>query len=333
MARPLRIEMADGYYHVMNRGNNRQDIFLSDKDRHAFMEALAESCEIYQVNLIAYALMSNHFHLLVHTAQANLSEFMRHFQVSYTVRFNRRNRRSGHVFQGRFKSLLVEADEYLVSLSRYIHLNPVRLRRFKNAEVRTRAGHLKKYPWSSFAGYCYLRKRQPDFDYSRLLNSYFGGDDSRGRRQYREYILNAIGAEIENPFEDVMHQSILGTQEFVKWVKEKLPRKESREVPALRGLQRSLSADQVVMAVSQFCGVEPAQILDRKTRAKRVRQMAMELCYRYCNLGQQQIGQIFKVDYSTVSVNRSRLKSRLKSDRRLKRQFKQAQELIMNLHN
>ena len=87
------------------------------------------------------------------------------------------------------------------------------------------------------------------------------------------------------------------------------------------------------MAVSQFCGVEPAQILDRKTRAKRVRQMAMELCYRYCNLGQQQIGQIFKVDYSTVSVNRSRLKSRLKSDRRLKRQFKQAQELIMNLHN
>jgi putative transposase len=102
MARPLRIELADGYYHVMNRGNNRQDIFLSDQDRRVFTEALADSCEIYDVHLMAYVLMNNHFHLLVHTARANLSEFMRHFQVTYTVRFNRRNRRSGHVSQGRF---------------------------------------------------------------------------------------------------------------------------------------------------------------------------------------------------------------------------------------
>jgi REP element-mobilizing transposase RayT len=99
---------------------------LTDKDRKAFLEALADCCEIYDVKLIAYVLMSNHFHLLVHTARANLSEFMRHFVVTYTVRFNRRHHRSGHVFQGRFKSLLVEADEYLLPLSRYIHLNPIR---------------------------------------------------------------------------------------------------------------------------------------------------------------------------------------------------------------
>jgi chromosomal replication initiation ATPase DnaA len=145
--------------------------------------------------------------------------------------------------------------------------------------------------------------------------------------------LKGIYGEIENPFEDVLHQSILGTQDFVKWVKEKLPRRESREVPALRGLQRNLSAVQVVKVVSQFCGVEPAEILDRKTRAKGVRQMTMELCYRYCNLGQKQIGQIFNVDYSTVSVNRTRLKSRLKSDRWQKKQFKQIQEQIVNLSN
>jgi REP element-mobilizing transposase RayT len=102
MARPLRIELADGYYHVMNRGNNRQTIFLSDKDRKAFLEALADSCEIDDVHLIAYVMMTNHFHLLIHTARANLSEFMRHFQVTYTVRFNRRKRRSGHVSQGLF---------------------------------------------------------------------------------------------------------------------------------------------------------------------------------------------------------------------------------------
>jgi REP element-mobilizing transposase RayT len=255
----------------MNRGNDRQDIFLSDKDRKAFLEALSDSCEIYHVNLLAYVLMTNHFHLLVNTTRANLSEFMRHFQVTYTVLFNRRNHRSDHVFQGRFKSLLVEADEYLLPLSRYIHLNPIRTRRLKNADFRTKAEHLKKYAWSSFAGYSYLRKRYPSFDYSRLLNSYFGRDSSQGRRQYREYVLKGIDGEIENPFEDVLHQSILGTQDFVERVKEKLPRKESREVPGLRSLRRNLSADRVVKVVSQFCGIEPAEILDRKTRAKEAR--------------------------------------------------------------
>jgi REP-associated tyrosine transposase len=333
MARPLRIELADGYYHVLNRGNNRQDIFLSDNDRKAFLEALAESCEIYDVQLMAYVLMTNHFHLLVHTAQANLSQFMRHFQVTYTVRFNRRNRRWGHVFQGRFKSLLIEADEYLVPLSRYIHLNPMRLRRFKDAAVRTQAGHLKKYPWSSFAGYCDLRKRISGFDYSRLLSSYFGGDDPQGRRQYRQYVLNALGADIENPFEDVMHQSILGTQEFVQRVKSKLPRKESREVPASRSLQRNLSIDRVVDAVCRFYDVEAEDILGRRTRAKQVRQIAMELCYRFCNLGQRQIGQIFNVDYSTVSANRSRLNFRLNSDCGLKKQFDQIRQQIINLQD
>ena len=147
----------------------------------------------------------------------------------------------------------------------------------------------------------------------------------------REYVLKGIDDEIENPFDDVLHQAILGTQDFVKYIKEKLPRKESREVPALRGLQRSFSADQVVAAVSQFYGVNPAEILDRRSRATRVRHITMELCYRYCNLGQRQIGEIFGVDYSTVSVNRSRLKSRLKSERKLKKQFKQIQEQIQNL--
>ena len=98
MARPLRIEYPGAYYHVMNRGNRGEDIFLSDKDRKVFLDGLADSCETYRIKLIAYVLMSNHFHLLVQTPQANLSEFMRHFLVTYTVRFNRRNGRTGHVF-------------------------------------------------------------------------------------------------------------------------------------------------------------------------------------------------------------------------------------------
>jgi putative transposase len=331
MARPLRIELADAYYHAMNRGNNRQDIFFSDKDRLSFLEALADSCEIFAVRLVSYALMSNHFHLLIHTAQANLSEFMRHFQVTYTVRFNRRNGRSGHVFQGRFKSLLVEADEYLLPLSRYIHLNPIRRRRFKTADVCTQTEYLKNYPWSSFAGYGYIRKRVPHFDYSWLLTTYFGQDNAQGRRQYRNYVYHGVGGEIENPFKKVVQQSILGSQDFVDWVKKKLPRTEAREIPALRNLQPYLSVDRIIEAVARAGGVETSDVIHRKTPAKFLRQVAMELCYRRSNYSQKEIGDIFGVDYSTVSQNRARLKSKLKSSRKLKHQFNQIQDRILNL--
>jgi REP element-mobilizing transposase RayT len=104
MARPLRIQYPGAYYHVMNRGNSRQEIFLS---------GLAESGDIFGVRIIAHVLMPNHFHLILQTEQANLSEFMRHFLVSYTVRINRKWGRSGHVFQGRYKSLLIDKDAYL----------------------------------------------------------------------------------------------------------------------------------------------------------------------------------------------------------------------------
>jgi REP element-mobilizing transposase RayT len=127
MARPLRIEYPGEYYHVMNRGNGQEDIFLTDKDRKLFLDGLADSCETYRIKLITYVLMSSHFNLFVQTPQANLNEFMRYFLVTCTVRFNRRNGRAGHVFQSRFKSLLVDEDEVLLPLSRYIHLNPIRM--------------------------------------------------------------------------------------------------------------------------------------------------------------------------------------------------------------
>ncbi len=209
MARPLRIDYPGAYYHVMNRGNRQEDIFLTDKDRKVFLNGLIDSSETYRIKLISYVLMSNHFHLLVQTPQVNLSEFMRHFLVSCTVRFNRRNGRSGRVFQGRFKSLLVDEDEYLLPLSRYIHLNPIRTSRLKNADIATKSKYLINYPWSTFAGYCYLRKRIRNIDYDWLLSTYFGGDTATGRRQCREHVCRAIEGKIENPFEGVVHQSIL----------------------------------------------------------------------------------------------------------------------------
>jgi len=277
--------------------------------------------------------MANHFHLLVQTPQANLSEFMRHFLVTYTVRFNRRNRRAGHVFQGRFKSLLVDEDEYLLPLSRYIHLNPIRTSRFKNADLPTKSEYLKKYSWSTFAGYCYLRKRDKNIDYGWLLNTYFGGDTAKGRRRCRKYVYHAIEGEVENPFEEVVHQSILGTADFVQWVRQKLPRKGQREVPSLTKLQQHISAERIIGEVAKAGNVQADDLLDRKTKLKDLRQIAMELSYRYSNYKQKEIGSIFGVDYSTVSQSRARLKAKLKSSRKLKKQFHRILEHIDKLSN
>ncbi len=333
MARPLRIQYPGAYYHVMNRGNRREDIFITDSDRKTFVDGLADSCETYDVRLIGYVLMPNHFHLLVQTPQANLSEFMRHFLVTYTVRFNRRNDRTGHVFQGRFKSLLVEEDEYLLPLSRYIHLNPIRTSQFKDADSKNKSEYLKKYPWSTFPGYCFLRKRNKNIEYGWLLKTYFGEDNAKGRRQCREYVYHALGGKIENPFEEVVFQSILGTQDFVEWVKNKLPRKRQREVPSLTKLYRDICVEQIIGEVAKAGDAQADDLRDRKTKLKVLRQMAMELSYRYSNNKQKEIGAIFGVDYSTVSQSRARLKNKLKSSRKLEKQFKRIQEQILNLSN
>ncbi len=218
-------------------------------------------------------------------------------------------------------------------LSRYIHLNPIRTSRFKNADFQTKSEYLKKYLWSTFGGYCYLRKRDKNFDYGWLLNTYFGDDTAKGRRQCREYVYHAIEGEIENPFEEVVHQSILGAQDFVDWVKQKLPREGQREIPLLKKLQHDISVDCIIGVVTEAGNAQSEELLDRKTKHKDLRQMAMELSYRYSNYKQKEIGVIFGVDYSTVSQSRARLKTKLKSSRKLKKQFHRILRQIDNLSN
>ena len=142
MARPLRIQYPDAVYHITCRGNERQVIFKDDADRARFLQILTQSLSIYTVKLHTYVLMNNHFHLLVETPLGNLAEFMRKFNITYTSYYNRRHKRIGHLYQGRYKSILVDKSEYLSILSRYIHLNPVRRGLVERAE---------QWKWSSAA--------------------------------------------------------------------------------------------------------------------------------------------------------------------------------------
>ena len=154
MARALRIQYPGACYHVTCRGNERKNIYQDSEDKRIFKSKLKVSQEIYSVEVLSYVLMSNHFHLLIHTPHGNLSEFMRHFNISYTSAYNRRHKRCGHLYQGRYKAFLIDADNYLLAVSRYIHLNPIRTDKYVGVTPEEQWAVLQKYADSSLAGYC-----------------------------------------------------------------------------------------------------------------------------------------------------------------------------------
>ena len=166
MARPLRIEYPDAWYHVMNRGTQARDIFVDDADRYGFLRLLSQPRQRHHIEIHAYALMGTHFHLLVRTPLANLSKAMQQIGSSYAQGFNHRQRTEGPVFRGRYKALLVDNDAYLTELIRYIHLNPVRAGLCESA---------RGYEWSSHSEYLGLRPR-PDFLTTGSMLDRFGGD-------------------------------------------------------------------------------------------------------------------------------------------------------------
>src|SRR6266446_3060236 len=159
MARPIRVEFPGAVYHVMARGNERRAIFWDDSDRRCFLQTLHEAVERFALRVQAFCLMPNHYHLLVGTPRGNLSQAVGWLQVTYTVRFNRRHRRSGHLFQGRFKAQLIEADEYAQGLVEYVHLNPVRPRDKRARLAAGRAAELNSYRWSSHRVYAGLERK------------------------------------------------------------------------------------------------------------------------------------------------------------------------------
>jgi REP element-mobilizing transposase RayT len=213
MARPVRVEFAGAVYHVTARGNERRAIFRDDRDRERFLATVAEMVERFGLRVMAYCLMPNHYHLVVGTPLGNLSQAVGWLQVTYTVRFNRRWRRSGHLFQGRFKAQLVEADEYAQWLVEYVHLNPVRPRRKGAAIARERAAELDAYRWSSHRVYAGLQK-SPGWlclDWRR----YWGTSEKIATRGYRERMASFfVAGTVASPWEKLRGGLVLGGEEL-----------------------------------------------------------------------------------------------------------------------
>lgn len=209
MARPLRVEFPDAAYHVMARGNERRPVFRDDVDRRRFLETLGEMVERFGVRVHAYCLLTNHYHLLLATPQANLSQAVGWFQVTYTVRFNCRHRRSGHLFQGRFKAQLIEADEYAQGLVEYVHLNPVRPPQKNQRLAPERAAELAEYRWSSHRVYAGLERKWPAWLCADWLR-YWDADELQARQEYRRSVARWFGQVVESPWTNLLGGLVLG---------------------------------------------------------------------------------------------------------------------------
>jgi putative transposase len=233
MSRPLRLELPGGLYHVTSRGDRREDIYADDTDRLNWLDTLAQCCERYNWAIHAWCQMDNHYHLVVETPEANLSAGMRQLNGVYTQKVNRRHQRVGHVFQGRFKAILVERDSYLLELARYVVLNPVRAGMVK---------HARQWKWSSYAAMT-GKAPCPEWLHTDWLMAQFGHSKARQVARYIEFVQEGVGEA--RVWDRLRGQVFLGSDAFVELMQQKLQAAErhtAKEIPRVqrRALARSL---------------------------------------------------------------------------------------------
>jgi putative transposase len=312
MARPLRIAYPGAWYHVMNRGARGRAIFRSDRDRHAFLALVADMVATFHVEVHAYCLMGNHYHLLLHTPRGNLSQALRHLNGVYTQRHNRAHGTDGPLFRGRFKAVLVDADTYLAALSRYIHLNPVTAGRVTRPE---------DYRWSSYPAYVGAVAPPPWLHLQPSLGR-FG--PRHARQRYQAFVTQGLDDEIRAFYGKGRWSPVLGGKGFRRALaRRRKARQRDPEVPDTKRLLPRPSLPTIARATAAHFRVEPAS-LHRESRgrgnANVPRAVAMTLSRRPGGYPLTQIAQAFKVgNYASVSVAIRRLQERLQEDRALGR--------------
>jgi REP element-mobilizing transposase RayT len=269
MARPIRIEFEGALYHVTSRGDRREAIFEDDADRERFLELLAQVTGDFNWVIHAYCLMGNHYHLLVETPDANLGKGMRQLNGVYTQDSNRRHRRVGHLFQGRYKAILVDADGYLLELARYVVLNPVRAGMVKSPD---------EWPWSSFAAMIGKVASPPWLAADGLLAA-FGNRRAEARRRYARFVTEGVGAE--SIWQHLNRQVYLGDDAFVTRMQSRAERDDDVNVP--RAQRRP-----------------PPPILAAIVRKHRDRDAAMVAAHATGEYSYQQIAEHFGVHFTTV---------------------------------
>ena len=310
MARPLRVEYEGAFYHITSRGNERKDIFKSEKDKEKFLNYLERAKEKFEIVVHAYCLLSNHYHLIIETPYANLSKCMQYINSSYTTYYNVKRNRHGHLFQGRYKGILIEVDEYLKVLSRYIHLNPIK------AGMEKRLG---EYKWSSY--YYYIEKKKlPVFLKTQHVLDYFGGSKVR----YRKYVEEGVLKDIANPLEKINQWNILGCEGFINMIQNNYlkEKKEDRDLPRVKNIKKSFS--RIVAEIKKVKDVSE----------KEQRKLLVYFLRKYTDFNLEEIADRLggkKLSVSGVSVITARLEKDKDNNKRLAQVMKRVDVILSNV--
>ena len=309
MARPLRLEYEGAFYHVTARGNERKNIYSDEPEYQKFLYYLRGGKEKYGIVLHGYVLMRNHYHLLIETPEANLSRVMHYINGSYTTYVNIKENRSGHLFQGRYKAILVEKDNYLVELSRYIHLNPVR------------AGVVKKpedYPYSSYRSL--ISGSRDDLVTGDLILGVMASNKGQARKRYRAHVEAGIGMDLESPFKKVYGGMILGSVGFIKQTLKRIEEDDlgNVELSCRRELRTPFELEAILEIIAREYGVQKGDVTSG--RSSDARKAAIYLIKSRTGLTNREIGErMGGLSYSAVSKVCRRLEEEMDTDSGLRK--------------
>lgn len=309
MARPLRIQYNGAFYHVSARGNEKKRIYFSNSDYEKFKHYINKARDKYKLVLHCYVLMINHYHLILETPNANLDKIMHYINSSYTNYVNRKMKRSGHLLQGRYKAILIDQDSYLLELSRYVHLNPVR------------AGMVQKpedYPHSSYGSF--ISNRRDDIVYRDLILGIISKNENKSMRDYKHFAEDAIGKKIDTPLKKIYGGAIAGGDKFIGKVLGQLVNADldKEDISNRRELKSKYKPEEILEKVSSALNVEKDRIVNGEV--KHCRSAAIYLIKKYTGLSNREIGRIFgNLSYSGVSKVYRRFEEKIETDSSLKR--------------
>lgn len=271
MSRPLRIEYSGAVYHLTSRGNARSNIYVTDADRIEFIKILSQTCQRYNWRCYAWCLMGNHYHLVIETVEANLSRGMRHLNGVYTQTYNRTHKRVGHLFQGRYKAILVEKESYLLEVIRYVLLNPVR------ADMTKTVG---QYPWSSYRAMI-DKAETPDWLDKEWVLGHYGKRISSAQKNFITFVRE--GKKQSPIWEQLRQQLYLGDEQFVNQ------------------LQSKYALDKDLSEVTKVQRKRSSKPLSYYANKHNNRNDAIYAVYKNGTYSQKEIANYFDMHYSTVS--------------------------------
>lgn len=325
MARPLRIQFPGAWYHIMNRGGRGKTVFEDLFDRRGFLRLLGESSQMWNIEIHAYSLLDNHYHLLICTPEANLSRAMRHIDGVYTQRFNKHHDLDGQLFRGRYKSILIDKDNYLLEVIRYIHLQPVRAGLFLNPI---------EHKWTSHRAFM-LKYFCPSWLKINVVLSLFGYEGKEANKELDKFVKKGLPEKIEKFYSRQRLLPILGSEKFEKLIQDKFIKRNrlSYEIPQRKTAGKKPSIDEIVRAVAIEYKLPAKKImLAARGIPNEPRNLAIYLSRKLGGYKLTEIAACFNLaGYTGVSSTLGRVNKQLLVDKRLRTNLEEIQDLLKSI--